>query len=153
MVAIRHPSCPRWNPLRTGPEVAISCVVVAARQLFAGGRGSTEGTLWSRSTAPRVQDELWRRRTRRPHKLSCLHPHGDSCEGTQEVFCHRGACSTLGTVSTNQGGVFVGCIPKGALPPEFRRRVESDESSWPGYCRRAGKPNALLECHTLGLPW
>jgi hypothetical protein len=31
VVAIRHPSFPRWNPPRKGPEVTISCAVVASR--------------------------------------------------------------------------------------------------------------------------
>ena len=40
MVAIRHSSYPRWNQLRTGPEITISCIFVAARRILAVGRGS-----------------------------------------------------------------------------------------------------------------
>src|ERR1039458_8289018 len=44
MVAIRHSSCPRWNPPPTYPAVLISCVVVTACRVFAGGRGSNKPT-------------------------------------------------------------------------------------------------------------
>src|ERR1039458_8723230 len=37
VVAIQHPSCPRWNPPPTYPAVLISCVIVTARQISAGG--------------------------------------------------------------------------------------------------------------------
>ena len=46
MVAIRHSSCPRRNPPPTYPAVLISCVVVPARRIFAGGRGSVEKASW-----------------------------------------------------------------------------------------------------------
>src|ERR1017187_1737292 len=52
MVAIQHSSGPRWNPPPTHPAVLISCVVVTARQILAGGRGSVGRTVWSQYSTP-----------------------------------------------------------------------------------------------------
>jgi hypothetical protein len=51
VVAIRHSACPRWNPPPTYAAVLISCVVVTAWQIFAGG-GSAGRAPWSPSGPP-----------------------------------------------------------------------------------------------------
>src|ERR1035438_3031297 len=77
MVAIRHSSCPRWNPPPTYPAVLISCVVVPACRIFAGG--------------PRA----WGRRTRPPRLplWSPVHPHARG----DDVSTYFGGPSAIGS--------------------------------------------------------